>query len=585
MSHRGDSRQPSGIEPPAGRGAPHCAASVLVACSLALSAAANAQVLPPVPDSDPEAQCRRGIALSCLDLAQGAPAAERDRLVAHVHELWQAQCGQGDGAACFEAGAIDAQLSPVQRAEAFARGCELGHEESCVPPALHELFGGGSAQLVGRGLDRLDRACQRGVPLACVLGARAALAGRHGKPEPARARELARRGCGAGDGLACVLERWLEASATDVRPTCRDDQPLGCLGAALEHVGASTAPNDLRGAQAPLARACDRGVAAACLAAADLLSGKAPYLRREVERNAGSRIAATYRRACTLGQRDGCVETARLRLGAGEPREAVSMLEPLCRRGHARACRFLAHSQATESAGPQPADVASALGSACKGHLAEACVELGLLMMDGNGVPSDPVGAVRHFETACQSGHLRGCGALGLAALHGKGVPRDGRRAAELLGRACHAGDPEACEAFAPLADAGLVPGATAATVRALLMQACRGNVGEACRRIETLSSANRLAPCAEGPSRPAQLLGLLAPRLSEYLGLRPQAALATIRVCASAAGVPTCATTVSADAPAIERAAHEALFRAAFRPGGKSGERQCTVVQVRSRP
>ncbi len=560
-------------------------AVALLMCLLALPAVANAQVLPAVPDSDPEAQCRRGIAMSCLDLAQGAPGDERDRLIGHAHDLWQSQCAQGDGAACFEAGAIGARLSQAQRADAFGRGCELGHEESCVPRALHELFGQGAAQSGSRGLDRLERACRRGVPLACVFAAGAASAGRRGKPEPARARELAHLGCSEGDGLACALERWLAASATGVQPTCRDDQPLGCLGAALEHVGGAKAPGDLRRAQPLLARACDRGVAAACLAVADLLTGKAPYLQRDIGPGAGARIAATYRRACTLGQPDGCVETARLRLGAGESREAASLLEPLCRRGHARACRFLAHALTTGGTGPQPPGVASALGSACKGNLAEACVELGLLMIDGSGVPADPAGAGRLFDSACQAGNLRGCGALGLSALHGKGVARDVRRAAELLARGCHAGDPDACEVLAPLADAGLVPGATAATVRALFMQACRGNVGEACKRLETLASANRLAPCAEGPSRPAQLVSQLAPRLSEYLSLRPQPALATVRVCATAAGVPTCATTVSADAPAIERAAHEALFRAAFRPGGKAGERQCTVVQVRSRP
>ena len=77
---------------------------------------------------------------------------------------------------------------------------------------------------------------------------------------------------------------------------------------------------------------------------------------------------------------------------------------------------------------------------ACDSANLTACVRLGIMYRDRDGVAEDVARAAQLFATACTAGSADGCGFLAVAYLYGNGVPLDYQRAIDLYSRACDGG-------------------------------------------------------------------------------------------------------------------------------------------------
>jgi hypothetical protein len=62
-------------------------------------------------------------------------------------------------------------------------------------------------------------------------------------------------------------------------------------------------------------------------------------------------------------------------------------------------------------------EAAAALGCACDGGVAEACVRLGAAHRDGAGAPQDPAASLSRYQQACDLGEGAGCNGVGAALL------------------------------------------------------------------------------------------------------------------------------------------------------------------------
>jgi TPR repeat protein len=74
-----------------------------------------------------------------------------------------------------------------------------------------------------------------------------------------------------------------------------------------------------------------------------------------------------------------------------------------------------------------------------------ACRQLGVMYLDGKGLPKSSSAAAVWLERACLPDDPIACRLLGLMVMQGAGVPRDLDRGKQLLSRACDAKDDEAC--------------------------------------------------------------------------------------------------------------------------------------------
>ncbi|WP_175927498.1 tetratricopeptide repeat protein [Burkholderia cepacia] len=106
----------------------------------------------------------------------------------------------------------------------------------------------------------------------------------------------------------------------------------------------------------------------------------------------------------------------------------------------------LGYAAAAKEASDRAAD---AYRRGCDHSDAGSCVRLGIMFVNGDGVPKDWVAAVQAFERACEVSDGTECANLGLAYELGNGVLRDTRRAAQLFDRACRSGSASGCSKLA----------------------------------------------------------------------------------------------------------------------------------------
>jgi len=86
---------------------------------------------------------------------------------------------------------------------------------------------------------------------------------------------------------------------------------------------------------------------------------------------------------------------------------------------------------------------------ACDSANLTACVRLGIMYRDRDGVAEDFARAAQLFAMACNAGSADGCGYLAVGYLYGDGVPLDYQRAIDLYSRACNGGDLISCAEIA----------------------------------------------------------------------------------------------------------------------------------------
>jgi uncharacterized protein len=235
-------------------------------------------------------------------------------------------------------------------------------------------------------------------------------------------------------------------------------------------------------------------------------------------------------RSCAAGKRAACLELGRLweRGEAGALRNgdrAAAAYAPLCARGDGEACRFLDGLLDADDTSPKGfGPTLQAFQGACNRKLADGCVGLARMYLEGHGVAESAERSAQLLESACESGSARACDRFSSYVLVGYGVDGDRERGYDLEERACELGSRAACVDIAVRLALG--EGVFVDEKRALAMfgEACRkgerrGCVGEAmchARGLGTVEDVERartiLRGQCEGGFGPAcRSLGLMA--------------------------------------------------------------------------
>ncbi|MFT4622171.1 MAG: TPR repeat protein [Myxococcota bacterium] len=149
---------------------------------------------------------------------------------------------------------------------------------------------------------------------------------------------------------------------------------------------------------------------------------------------------------------EACFQIGKSALDASIPNntKARTFLSKACTFHHAEGCNLLATMVNTAKGGPRdPKRAAELFDIACKGGVPTACVELGLMLFDGDGVDKDAMRAVGIFQTSCggEPPQPKACTALGRAYAEGVGI--DGEADLEIAERmhrkACTSDDAPGC--------------------------------------------------------------------------------------------------------------------------------------------
>jgi TPR repeat protein len=127
------------------------------------------------------------------------------------------------------------------------------------------------------------------------------------------------------------------------------------------------------------------------------------------------------------------------------------------------------------------------LRQACNDKSAVSCNDLGVLYLDGTGIPQDYDRAQEFLSKACDAGNARGCENLGAMYADGTGVTRDPSRGAELYKVACDAGVPDSCGRLGIMYANGKGVEKDDSRAATLLVKACESLDGSSCSALGTL--------------------------------------------------------------------------------------------------
>jgi TPR repeat protein len=172
---------------------------------------------------------------------------------------------------------------------------------------------------------------------------------------------------------------------------CKRKRATSCylLGAAYDARGT---PEQ---AERPYQKACERGVAVACVA----LAPRVPTTLTLLER------------ACALGHAEACTRAASFaeRPGGKDPAQLSALFRRGCLLGDPRACLELA---AAELASSTPADTEAGgvlLLQACQRWEPEGCLRLAQLLQSGSFAARGPLTTLGLLDRACALGEVHGC--------------------------------------------------------------------------------------------------------------------------------------------------------------------------------
>jgi len=147
-----------------------------------------------------------------------------------------------------------------------------------------------------------------------------------------------------------------------------------------------------------------------------------------------------YRVLCRNGDADSCAEGGALidrEPGLSDRVEEGQLLSRGCDLGNGNACLlFREYARA---------DNGKSLITACADNDAVSCYIVGLIYMNGVGMPRDPEKAIQYWQRACSDGWPRGCGDLGEAYLFGRGAEENPEAAARSFTQACEADYQPSC--------------------------------------------------------------------------------------------------------------------------------------------
>ena len=273
-------------------------------------------------------------------------------------------------------------------------------------------------------------------------------------------------GCDAGDLAACVVFGWSRV----------EDVP-GLVDPGAKEAAAGAAA---------LQKACDGGIARACVDLADVYD-----LGAGVAADAG-RASTLLDGACGQGDHEACARLGQRLFdgkgGAVDPARAVALLTADCTASTGLSCVVLGGAMSRGAGVPvDPGRGMALVKSACDAGVPAACTRMGQAALIGEGVPMDPRGAGVLFDRTCAAGDGIGCDALAGMVERGTGMPKDPSRAIALKLQACMHGAPKAC------ADGDRSTAAYLVT----LDEACGGGTGDsgACVELGDLYASPKRSP------------------------------------------------------------------------------------------
>jgi uncharacterized protein len=250
------------------------------------------------------------------------------------------------------------------------------------------------------------------------------------------------------------------AATLDKKCVAGDLEACRQLGVMYQE-GTGVSP-DPRRATALFGQACRGGNLSACNnLGLDLAEGIG------VDRNP-TRASEVYQKACDGGMMLACRNLGLMvRDGRGVPidlRKAETLLDRACKGNVPFACK---------NAGDLDTQLAAKSGAArwklaiahykqgCDSGDPTSCRQIGIMYLDGKGLPKSTAAAAVWLERACLPDDPVACRLLGEMVIQGVGVSRDIERGQQLLGRACDARDEEACRVLA-IAKGGIGSGGDA---------------------------------------------------------------------------------------------------------------------------
>lgn len=267
------------------------------------------------------------------------------------------------------------------------------------------------------------------------------------------------RSCAMGNAKSCynvglLSEELFKADSDKARRkaalsgfdrACAGGFQRGCVAAAGYYRSALSGVQDLPRALDTLRRACDVGEADGCGDLAEMLyqgQGTAPDL---------AAARRYYRLGCERGGRAlNCFNIGLMTLkGIGGPPDRLAGFDyyhRACRLGSEKACTNLAFEYAQNDWNPEDLSIGKGLFKmACdKGEMI-ACKNLGYLAERADQGAAGKKQAAVYYRQACEGGEGEGCRSLGILASDGVRVAGHKREATGLYVRGCNMGSARSC--------------------------------------------------------------------------------------------------------------------------------------------
>jgi hypothetical protein len=332
--------------------------------------------------------CDRGHVASCVWLARSYPpvnGAVSDDAVS----AWKRACLLHSAEGCQKSGvALEAQR-PAEAMQVLRMGCALGDGVACGRLGLMLV----AQDQAPASVQFLDRGCSAGLGPACVKVGLMRLEGRLIDPDPVRARTDLERGCNEEKQLrdpeACHalgrvyedgfgVERDRAVAARYYNISCKGGNMSSCfrVGESVAGLQSASKSDGLQEwALNGYVKACDAGIAQACLPAAEL------YATGPV--------------------------------GVRDPAQARQRFTELCEGGNQLACRRFGQWLVTNPVEPKDLQLArDVFGKGMDLGDTESARQLAKMYYAGLGGPVSRGKARRLFKSACKAGNGLACGGM-----------------------------------------------------------------------------------------------------------------------------------------------------------------------------
>ena len=302
--------------------------------------------------------------------------------------------------------------------------------------------------------------CDRGEALACFYAGLSYQNNQGGPKNDAQARRFFVRGCESGMGDACLYAGYEfmnpEGGTVDAAAArrllsrgCDFGNATSCAQLASLHFQGAGGPKDFGAAMRLAGPACSNNVPEACY-----IQGGIAYYGSAGSVDYGLARTA-FDRGCTLNHGKSCEMTAILHgAGQGGPTNSAlarTFFDKSCGLENNSACTNLAGMFVRGDGGSVDLVKARELFTlACTRSRTESrtdgCKDQLTMMVNGQGGPSNPVGAYVLSVQLCVNGLPADiCGYRGAMLYHGVGTVRDQARGLELMRAACSANDVQSC--------------------------------------------------------------------------------------------------------------------------------------------